>query len=512
MLLMIAVLDFGGQYTHLITRRVRQHGVSAQIFPSDVSPKILKENKVEGIILSGGPASVYEKNSPKINPQILNLGIPILGICYGHQVIAFALEGKVKPGKTREYGEEIININDQGKIFEGLSKNEQVWFSHGDSVTKLPKGFKVLATSKTAIAAYCNLDKNIFGVQFHPEVAHTPKGMKILDNFLFKICKVKKDWDVSDLKDKLINDLRLRINDEKVIIGVSGGVDSTVAATLLNRVIGKNLYCVFIDTGLLRKNEVEEVKQSFKKLNFKNFETIYAGNKFLKSLKGITDPEEKRKIFAKVYFQEFTDVAKTLKKKTHIKYLAQGTIYPDRVESGKTSKVSSLIKSHHNLSVPQSLGLQIIEPLGDFYKDEVREIGKSLGLSDEILQRHPFPGPGLSIRILGEITPDRITLLQEADSIFIEELKKSGQYKKTWQAFAALLPVKSVGVMGDARTYDYIVALRAVTSLDAMTADWAVLPSELLKKVSARIVNEVRGVNRVLYDVSQKPPSTIEYE
>ncbi len=509
---MIAVLDFGGQYTHLITRRVRQHGVSAQIFPSDVSPKILQEDNVEGIILSGGPSSVYEKSSPKMNRSILDLGIPILGICYGHQVIAQELKGEVKPGKTREYGEEIININDQGKIFEGLSKNEQVWFSHGDSVTKLPQGFKVLATSKTAIAAYCNLDKNIFGVQFHPEVAHTPKGMKILENFLFKICKVKKDWNVASLTNKLLDNLKKQVGNDSVIIGVSGGVDSTVSAALLNRAIGKNLYCVFIDTGLLRKNEVEEVKHAFKKLNFKNFQTVKASSKFLKALKGITDPEEKRKIFAKVYFQVFTDVAKTLKKKAHIKYLAQGTIYPDRVESGKTSKVSSLIKSHHNLSVPQSLDLQIIEPLGDFYKDEVREIGKSLGLSDEILQRHPFPGPGISIRILGEITPDRIKLLQEADNIFIEELKKSGQYKKTWQAFAALLPVKSVGVMGDARTYDYIIALRAVTSMDAMTADWAILPPEVLKKVSARIVNEVKGVNRVLYDISQKPPSTIEYE
>lgn len=510
---MIAVLDFGGQYTHLITRRVREHGVSAQIFTSNVLPQKLRQNKVEGIIFSGGPASVYEKNSPKINPGILNLKIPILGICYGHQIIAHALKGVVKPGRSREYGEEIISIKHRGKIFEGLSKNEQVWFSHGDTVTKLPKGFKVLATSQTSeIAAYCDLDKNIFGVQFHPEVAHTPKGMKILENFLFRICKVKRDWNVAGLTDQLVNQLKKQIGKNNVIIGVSGGVDSTVAAALLHTVIGKSLYCVFIDTGLLRKNETGEVEQAFKKLNFKNFQTIKSGDKFLKALRGVTDPEEKRKIFAKVYFQVFINVAKDLKNKVHIKYLAQGTIYPDRVESGKTSKASSLIKSHHNLSVPETLGLQIIEPLRDFYKDEVREIGKSLGLSDEILQRHPFPGPGLSIRILGEVTSDRIKLLQESDAIFIEELKKSGYYQKTWQAFAALLPVKSVGVMGDARTYDYIVALRAVTSKDAMTADWAPLPQDLLKKVSGRIVNEIKGVNRVLYDISQKPPATIEYE
>lgn len=509
---MIAVLDFGSQYTHLITRRIRELGVSAQIFPSDVDSKTLDANGVVGIILSGGPSSVYEKNSPQIKKEILQMGLPVLGICYGHQLIVYSLDGVVKPGKSREYGEEVVIIKNPGKILDNLEKNEKVWFSHGDSVSKLPSGFKVLATTKTTdIAAFCNIEKNIFGVQFHPEVVHTVHGMTILKNFL-KICQAKKDWSIERLADHLIKRFQNEIGEDNVIIGVSGGVDSTVAATILNKAIPNNLYCVFIDTGLLRKNEVEEVEETFRKLNFKHFQTIKAGDKFLKALKTVTDPEEKRKFFAKVYFQVFTDVAKDLKKKAHIKYLAQGTIYPDRVESGKTSTISSLIKSHHNLSVPETLGLQIIEPLRDFYKDEVREIGKSLGLADEILQRHPFPGPGLSIRILGEVTHERIKLLQEADNIFIEELRKSGQYKKTWQAFAALLPVKSVGVMGDARTYDYIITLRAVTSSDAMTADWAPLPQELLKKVSGRIVNEVKGVNRVLYDISQKPPATIEYE
>lgn len=509
---MIAVLDFGSQYTHLITRRIRELGVSAQIFPSNVDSKTLAENGAVGIILSGGPSSVYEKNSPQIKKEILKMGLPVLGICYGHQLIAYSLDGKVSPGKTREYGEETVTIKNPGKVLDHLEKNEKVWFSHGDCVSKLPSGFKVLATSKTTdIAAFGNLEKNIFGVQFHPEVVHTVHGITILKNFL-KICQAKKDWNIAGLADELVKRFQNEIGQDNVIIGVSGGVDSTVAAAILNKGIGKNLYCVFIDTGLLRKNEVLEVQSVFKKLNFKHFQTIYAGESFLEALKGITDPEAKRRVFSKIYFQVFSDVAGDLKKKARIKYLAQGTIYPDRVESGKTSSVSSLIKSHHNLSVPETLDLKIIEPLGDFYKDEVRVIGSSLGLPKEMLWRHPFPGPGLSIRILGEITPDRIRLLQESDAIFIDELKKFGYYQKIWQAFAALLPVKSVGVMGDSRTYDYIVALRAVTSKDAMTADWAILPNSLLKKVSGRIVNEVKGVNRVLYDVSQKPPSTIEYE
>lgn len=508
---MIAVLDFGSQYTHLITRRIRELGVKAEIFPSNIDPKNL--TGVNGIILSGGPASVYEKNSPQVNKEILQFGLPILGICYGHQLLAHLLKGKVKPGKVKEYGEEIISVKTTDTIFKGLKKLETVWFSHGDSVKKLPPGFEVLATTKnTEIAAYGNFKQKIFGVQFHPEVAHTPKGKKILNNFLFKVCKVKKNWDTSDLKDKLINDLRLRVKDDKVMIGVSGGVDSTVAATLLHKAIGKNLYCIFIDTGLLRKDEAREVEVTFKKFGFRHFQKFRAEEKFLQALKGIVDPEEKRKIFAKAYFQVFEDIAEQLKKKVNIKYLAQGTIYPDRVESGQTSNAAALIKSHHNLSVPETLGLQLIEPLGDFYKDEVREIGQSLGLSKIVLWRHPFPGPGLSIRILGEVTVDRVKLLQEVDAIFISELKKSGEYKKIWQAFAALLPLKSVGVMGDARTYEYMVTLRAVTSKDGMTADWAVLSSAILKKVSSRIINEVKGVNRVLYDVSQKPPSTIEYE
>ena len=511
---MIAVLDFGSQYTHLITRRIRSLGVSAEIFETDINPKILQEKNVSGIILSGGPGSVNDKNAPKFDKEILDLGIPILGICYGHQLLGQVLGGEVKPGKVREYGEKTLYVAaGSTNLFSGLSAKEQVWFSHGDGVTKLPKGFISTASTKDVKnAAMANNQRKIYGIQFHIEVAHTKKGMKILENFIFGICKSSKDWQVEDLRAKIVKDLRDKVGNKKVIIGVSGGVDSLVASRLLDEAIGKNLYCVFIDTGFMRKNEPEEVKNLYLSLGFKNFINAKAGEDFLKALKGISEPEEKRKAFSREYFLVFEKVAKELKQKEHVEYLAQGTIYPDRIEAAKTSKTAHVIKSHHNTTLPEKIGFKLLEPLADFYKDEVRALGKTLGISNESLNRHPFPGPGLLIRILGEVSEEKLDLLREADAIFLEELKKSGWYSKIWQAFAALLPVRSVGVMGDERTYEYILVLRAVTSIDAMTADWARIPEDILNKTSKRITNEIRGVNRVLYDISQKPPSTIEYE
>ena len=510
---MIAVLDFGSQYTHLITRRIRELGVRAEIFDHNVSPLELRSKKVQGVILSGGPNSVYEKDSPQVDQEIFSSGIPILGICYGLHLIAYKNGGEVKPGKKREYGEKVIKIQEKGKLFTGLDDKETVWFSHGDEVVKLPQGYRVMATTdESHIAAFANETASIYAIQFHPEVAHTLKGMRMLENFLFNICKAAKGWEIKDVKKHLIQTLTNRVGKKRVMIGVSGGVDSLVAATLLHEAIGDNLYCVFIDTGLMRKNEPNEVAELFNSLKFRNFITVSAENEFLKRLKGIVDPEEKRKVFAKTYFETFSNQAALLKKEKQVSFLAQGTIYPDRIEAGKASKMADVIKTHHNLYAPEKFGLEILEPLAEFYKDEVRELGTQLGISKNSVYRHPFPGPGLAIRIIGEVTKDRIDILREADSIFIDELKKSGWYDKTWQAFAALLPVKSVGVMGDKRTYQYIITLRAVTSLDAMTADWARLPEDLLNKISKRITNEIRGINRVLYDITQKPPATIEYE
>jgi GMP synthase (glutamine-hydrolysing) len=510
---MIAVLDFGSQYTHLITRRIRELGVLAEIFDHTISADELKQKNVEGIVLSGGPNSVYEKDAPNVDQAIFSLGIPILGICYGLQLIAYINGGTVRLGKRRGYGEKVISIKERGKLFAGLDTDETVWFSHGDEATELPAGYKVLATTQDCpIAAYGHEKMDIYAIQFHPEVEHTRHGMRILENFLFSICNAEKNWKIKDVKEALIKELQNKIGEERVMIGVSGGVDSLVAAMLLHEAIGDNLYCVFIDTGLMRKDEGKQVQELFKSLQFHNFVTVEAEAEFLGGLKGVSEPEEKRKTFATVYFEIFSKQAARLRKDKHIEFLAQGTIYPDRIEAGKASKMAAVIKTHHNLYTPQKFGMEILEPLSEFYKDEVRVLGIELGLSNESVYRHPFPGPGLAIRILGEITPERITLLQDVDNIFIEELRKSGWYDKTWQAFAALLPVKSVGVMGDARTYQYMITLRAVTSKDAMTADWVRLPDRLLNKISKRITNEVHGINRVLYDITQKPPATIEYE
>ncbi|MBI2659312.1 glutamine-hydrolyzing GMP synthase [Candidatus Woesearchaeota archaeon] len=512
---MILVLNFGAQYVHLIARRIREFGVYSEILPCDVSLKEIGKLKPDGIILSGGPASVYEHNAPLMDRKILGLGIPILGICYGLQLIGKFVNGEVLAGKLKEFGKKEIHVKKNGKLLKGLSKKEQVWMSHGDLVAKLPKDFEVLASTDTCpIAAFENNERKIYGIQFHAEVAHTPKGNEILKNFVFGICKAKKDWHIKSVSKKLIKEIKKEVGKNSVIMGVSGGVDSTVAATLLHKAIGSRLYCVFVDHGLIRKDEADEVKNFFeKKLKFRHFYFVDASHIFLEKLSGITDPEEKRKIIGHTFIEVFeSKVIELEKKHKGIKFLGQGTIYPDRIESAQPSKYASKIKSHHNVTLPEKMKLKVIEPLKEFYKDEVRKLGKEFRIPTEILNRHPFPGPGLAIRILGEITEERLRILKESDHIFIDELKKSGYYGKTWQAFAALLPVKAVGVMGDARTYEYVISLRAVTSIDAMTADWAKLPYELLEKISTRIINEVRGVNRVLYDVSQKPPATIEYE
>ncbi len=512
---MILILNFGGQTCHLIARRIREFNVYSEILPCDVSLKEIGKLKPDGIILSGGPASVYEHNAPAMERKILDLGIPILGICYGLQLIAKFVGGEVLGGKLKEFGKKTLHIKKNGKLLKGLQKKEQVWMSHGDLITDLPEGFEILASTDTCkIAAFENSNKKLYGIQFHAEVAHTPKGNQILKNFVFDICKAKRDWHIKSLSQKLIKEIKKEVGKNSVIMGVSGGVDSTVAATLIHKAIGSRLYCVFVDHGLIRKGEAEEVKNFFeKKLKFKHFYFIDASHIFLEKLIGVTDPEEKRKIIGHAFIEVFENkVVELSKKHKNIKFLGQGTIYPDRIESAQPTKYASKIKSHHNITLPEKMVLRVVEPLKEFYKDEVRKLGKELKIPEEILNRHPFPGPGLAIRILGEVTEERLRILREADYIFIDELKKSGWYGKTWQAFAALLPVKAVGVMGDARTYEYIITLRAVTSLDAMTADWAKLPSELLENISNRIINEVRGVNRVLYDISQKPPATIEYE
>ena len=510
---MLIVVNFGSQVCHLIARRIRELGVFSEIVPYDVSIEQIKKFNPDGIILSGGPSSVYGKDAPISDEKIFSMGIPVLGICYGQQLIGKQLGGKVVPTSIKEYGKKIAKIDNKNKLFKGLNKEETVWMSHGDAVEELPKGFAALAsTDSCKNAAIGNFQKNIYGVQFHPEVTHTPKGNKILENFVFEVCKAKKDFDIKDLAQKIIKEIKEEVRDDHVIMGVSGGVDSTVAATLINQAIGKKLHGVFIDHGLARKDEMQHVKERYDRLGL-NVKYVDASDIFLDRLKGVTDPEEKRKIIGKTFVDVFEKEAKLLEKEcSKIKFLAQGTIYPDRIESAQPSKEASKIKSHHNVALPKNMKLKVLEPIKDLYKDGVRKLGEQLKIPDELLNRHPFPGPGLAVRILGEVTRERVKVLQEADYIFTSELRKNKLYDKVWQAFAALLPVKTVGVMGDARTYENIISLRAVTSVDAMTADWAKLPYEFLEHVSNRIINEVKGVNRVVYDISQKPPATIEYE
>lgn len=506
---MVLVFNFGGQYAHLIARRIRDLGVKAELVSPDIKVIDLKKLSPEALVFSGSPFAPNDKGAPKVEKEIYTLKLPILGICYGQQLMAHQLGGRVTAHEKRQFGKENLHLK-PSPLFFGIKNPQTVWFSHGAQVDLLPAGFEVIGSTRNAkVAGMQNITKKIFGIQFHPEVTHTPAGNQILTNFLFKIAKVKKDWDLKEVKDEIVKNLQDKIGIEKILMAVSGGVDSTVAATLIKRAAPKNLHLVFIDTGLLRKYDIADLKKVAKSVGFGNFKIVDAKDIFISGLKGVTDPEKKRKIIANLYFEILDKEASRSK---GVKFLGQGTIYPDRIESAQPTKHADKIKSHHNVTLPDGLTLQLVEPLADLYKDEVRKIGKLLGIPQEFLGRHPFPGPGLAIRILGEVTQERVDIVKEVDEIFIAELKSNNIYKEVNQAFAALLPVKSVGVMGDERTYSYIVSLRSVDTTDFMTADWSKIPYPILEKISSRIVNEVRGVNRVVYDITQKPPSTIEYE
>jgi len=509
---MILIIDFGSQYNQLIARRVRECHVYCQIVPHDVDLDYIRSLKAEGIILSGGPSSIYEKNSPKMDKAIFHLGVPVLGICYGMQFMVDALDGAVKRATKREYGFAELKIKHAQGLFKNVGNKTDCWMSHGDSIKKLPSGFQIVAsTENTTIAAAVNKKKNLFGLQFHPEVEHTPKGKTILRNFLFDVCGCKYSWTMKSFAKDAIAQIRETVKEKKVVLGLSGGVDSSVTALLIHKAIGKNLTCIFVDNGLLRKDEAEKLKKTLKKRLNVNIRFISAKRKFLNALSKVTDPEKKRKIIGRVFMKVFESEAKKIK---GADFLAQGTLYPDIIESQSAfGGPTSVIKSHHNVGgLPRKMKLQLVEPLKYLFKDEVRQLGKEIGLPEDLIWRQPFPGPGLAIRIVGEVTQKNLSILREVDDLLLEEIKNNGYYKKLWQSFAVLLPIKSVGVMGDQRTYENIVAIRAVTSKDAMTADWAKLPHKLLGKISNRIINEVIGVNRVVYDISSKPPSTIEWE
>ncbi|MCK4663083.1 MAG: glutamine-hydrolyzing GMP synthase [Bacteroidales bacterium] len=506
----IIILDFGSQYTQLIARKIREHNVYCEIYPYNNIPIINKS--IKGVILSGSPFSVRDKNALIPDLSKIKGNIPILGICYGAQYISHFYGGEVSPSKTREYGRANLQfIDTKNKLLKGISKNTQVWMSHGDTINKIPENYEIIAsTTDVKIAAYKILNENTYGLQFHPEVYHTIEGKKVLQNFIVNICGCSQNWTPDSFVESTIDELRNKLGNDKVILGLSGGVDSTVAATLLNNAIGKNLTCIFVDNGLLRKNEFENVLQKYKTKLKLNVIGIDAKDKFLSDLEGIKDPEQKRKSIGKNFIEIFEEEAKKFK---NVKWLAQGTIYPDVIESVSVKGPSATIKSHHNVGgLPEKMNLKVVEPLRLLFKDEVRKIGKSLEIDNNFLKRHPFPGPGLSIRILGEITKEKIRILQEVDDIYISGLKENNLYDEVWQAGAILLPVQSVGVMGDERTYENVVCLRAVSSTDGMTADWSQLPYDFLANISNKIINNVKGVNRVVYDISSKPPATIEWE
>ncbi len=506
----LLILDFGSQYTQLIARRIRELGVFCEIVPYTIGCEQIRQKRPLGLILSGGPSSVYDQGAPRCDSEILHLGVPILGICYGFQLLASMLGGQVRPSPRREYGRAHLQVIAPSPLFEDLPENFPVWMSHGDEVCEPPPGFQVVARTENALGAAHDRHRQLYGLQFHPEVAHTPQGKFILRNFAYRICGARGDWTPESFIESAIERVRRQVGMGRAVCGLSGGVDSSVAATIVHRAIGDRLTCIFVDNGLLRKNEFDEVLDLYRQRLRLNVIGVRAAERFLSRLAGVSDPEQKRKIIGAVFIEVFQEQAAKL---GPVDYLVQGTLYPDVIESTSVKGPSAVIKSHHNVGgLPEGMRLKLIEPLRELFKDEVRAVGRRLGLPPEIIERHPFPGPGLAVRILGEVTGPRLELLREADAIVVREIKRAQLYEHVWQAFAVLLPISTVGVMGDERTYENVVAIRVVTSQDGMTADWARLPYDVLARISDRIVSEVRGINRVVYDISSKPPSTIEWE
>lgn len=514
----IVILDFGSQYTQLIARRIREFNVFSVVLPCTAPLEQVRALEPKGLILSGGPSSVYDSDAPAADPRLLEMGLPVLGICYGLQFIVHHLGGRVEPAPAREYGHAEVQVLAETPLFHGLPRTLQVWMSHGDEAKTLPEGFRLTAQTASALAGIVNESRRIWAVQFHPEVAHTRQGMELLRNFVLEICGAQADWTPEHFIQSTIERVKQQVGDGHAICGLSGGVDSSVAAVLVGKAIGDRLTCIFVNNGVLRKDEFAKVQKTMREQLGLRVVAVDSSERFLKRLAGVTDPEQKRKAIGNEFIAVFDDEArKIFESERHvgeeIAWLVQGTLYPDVIESSSVKGPSQTIKSHHNVGgLPADMKLKLIEPLRDLFKDEVRRIGRDLGMPDEVLERQPFPGPGLAVRILGEVTAERVALLQRADEIVVSEIKAAGLYRKLWQSFAVLLPVKSVGVMGDQRTYGYTCCVRAVESEDGMTADWASLPFEVLRSISSRIVSEVRGINRVVYDITSKPPGTIEWE